>query len=144
MKHREMYGFKFVDAVVRLTDAEDDLSLEVTLLMDTLESEAPALTQDQQRQLFENVMADFGEQPTKAKLFSMLKQSPYYNALQVKFSYAITCHKAQGGQWNCVFIDQGYFTREMLNEDYYRWLYTAITRASEKVYLVGFSDEFFE
>jgi exodeoxyribonuclease-5 len=144
MRHREMYGFKFVDAVVRLTDSEDDLSLEVTLLMDTLESEAPALTQDQQRQLFENVMADFGEQPTKAKLFSMLKQSPYYNALQVKFSYAITCHKAQGGQWDCVFIDQGYFTKDMLNEDYYRWLYTAITRASEKVYLIGFSDEFFE
>ncbi|MCD6065572.1 MAG: hypothetical protein K0S33_398 [Bacteroidetes bacterium] len=144
MRQREMYGFKFVDAVVRLTDSTDDLSLEVTLLMDTLESEAPALTQDQQRMLFENVMTDFGEQPSKSKLFAMLKQSPYYNALQVKFSYAITCHKAQGGQWDCVFIDQGYFTKEMLNEDYYRWLYTAITRASEKVYLVGFSDEFFE
>lgn len=143
-RQREMYGFKFADAIVRLADNAEDMSLEVTLLMDTLESEAPALTREQQQQLFERVMEDFGEQPSKAKLFSMLKESPYYNALQVKFSYAITCHKAQGGQWDCVFIDQGYFTKEMLNEDYYRWLYTALTRASEKVYLVGFSDEFFE
>ncbi len=143
MKYRDIYGFKFVDAVVRLTDVEDEPTMEVTLLLDTLDSEAPALTQEQQRTLFESVMADFGEQPSKGKLFAMLRQSPYFNALQIKFSYAITCHKAQGGQWDCVFIDQGYFTQEMLNEDYFRWLYTAITRASQKVYLIGFTDEFF-
>ncbi len=143
MKYKEIYGFRFVDAIVRLTDVEEEPSMEVTLLLDTLDSEAPALTQEQQRTLFGNVMEDFGEQPSKGKLYAMLKQSPYFNALQIKFSYAITCHKAQGGQWDCVFIDQGYFTQEMLNEDYFRWLYTAVTRATQKVYLIGFSDEFF-
>ncbi|HEY1038041.1 MAG TPA: ATP-dependent helicase, partial [Bacteroidia bacterium] len=143
MKYRDIYGFRFVDAIVRLTDMEGEPSLEVTLMLDTLDSEAPALTQEQQQTLFQNVMEDFGEQSSKSKLYAMLKQSPYYNALQIKFSYAITCHKAQGGQWDCIFIDQGYFTKEMLNEDYFRWLYTAVTRATKKVYLIGFTDEFF-
>lgn len=141
-KQREMYGFRFADAVIKLSDVEDTPTMDVTLLLDTLDSEAPALTQDQQKMLAENIKADFGDSTTR-KPFGFLRQNLYYNALQVKFSYAITCHKAQGGQWDCVFIDLGYFTKEMLNEDYYRWLYTAFTRAKEKVYLIGFTDDFF-
>ena len=142
VKQRELYGFRFADAVVRLTDLEEAPSLEVTLLLDTLDSEAPALTQEQQKKLMENIKADFDEKYSK-RSYGFLRQNLYFNALQVKFSYAITCHKAQGGQWDCVFIDLGYFTKEMLNEDYYRWLYTAFTRAKEKVYLIGFTDDFF-
>jgi exodeoxyribonuclease V len=104
----------------------------------------PSLTKEQQQELFANVMEDVADEPIKGLRMAYLRKNPYFNALQVKFNYAVTCHKAQGGQWPCVFIDQGYLTKEMLNVEYIRWLYTAFTRASEKVYLMNFSDDFFE
>ena len=133
---RSFYGFRFADATLRLPDY-DDLELDVTLLMDTLQAEAPALTQEQQQKLFHAVCADYPELKNRRDLLQRVKQDPYYNALQVKYAYAVTCHKAQGGQWRHVYIDQGYLTPEMLTPDYFRWLYTALTRATEHVFLVN-------
>lgn len=137
---REMYGFRFVDATLRFPDF-DDMEIEATMLMDTLQSEAPALLQEQQRALFDAVCADYPEIKNRIDLLKKVKEDPYYNALQVKFAYAITCHKAQGGQWQHVYIDQGYLTQEMLSPDYFRWLYTALTRATERVYLINWPKE---
>ncbi|MBQ8968685.1 MAG: AAA family ATPase [Bacteroidaceae bacterium] len=137
---RSLYGFRFADATLRFPDFED-MEIETTILLDTLQSEAPALTQEQQTQLFNAVCADYPELHSKRDLMEKVKQDPYYNALQVKFSYAVTCHKAQGGQWQCVFIDQGYVTQDMLTPDYFRWLYTALTRATEQVYLINWPKE---
>ena len=133
---RVLYGFHFADATLRFPDF-DDLELDATILLDTLQSEAPALTQDQQIALFDAVCADYPEITNRRDLMKKIKEDIYFNALQVKYSYAVTCHKAQGGQWQRVFIDQGYVTEDMLSPDYFRWLYTAITRATEAVYLVN-------
>ncbi len=133
---RTLYGFRFVDATLRFPDF-DDLELDATLLLDVLSSEAPALTQEQQKALFDAVCEDYADVTNHRNLMEKIKQDPYYNALQVKYSYAVTCHKAQGGQWQRVFIDQGYVTADMLTPDYFRWLYTALTRATEVVYLVN-------
>ncbi len=141
---RELYGFNFAECIVELCDYPNAPEITLNLLLDSVNTEAPALTKEQQQYLFESVMEDVADQPIKGLRMAYLKKSPYYNALQVKFNYAVTCHKAQGGQWPCVFIDQGYLTKEMLNVEYIRWLYTAFTRASEKVYLMNFSDDFFE
>ena len=140
---KELYGFHFAECVVELSDYQNSPELTVNLLLDSIYTEAPSLTKAQQQQLFEEVMADVADEPVKGKRMAYLKSSPFYNALQVKFNYAVTCHKAQGGQWSSVFIDQGYLTKEMLNVEYIRWLYTALTRATEKVYLINFSDDFF-
>ena len=150
---REMYGFHFADATLFFPDY-DNYELDCTLLLDTLHSEAPALSREQQDRLFTQVMADYeeinvaspGEPPqwkraTKAEKLKAMKEDAYFNALQVKYAYAITCHKAQGGQWANVFIDQGYMTDDMLGPDYFRWLYTAITRATERVFLVNWPKE---
>ena len=137
---RELYGFRFADATLRFPDF-DDMELDATILLDTLQSEAPALTQEQQTQLFNAVCADYPELTNRRDLMEKVKQDPYFNALQVKFAYAVTCHKAQGGQWQRVFVDQGYVTRDMLSPDYFRWLYTALTRATEQVYLVNWPQE---
>ena len=118
----------------------DDMELEATILLDTLHSEAPALTRQQQEALFHAVWEDYPDM-RKAERIKRIKEDIYYNTLQVKHAYAVTCHKAQGGQWQCVFIDQGYVTEDMLSPDYFRWLYTAITRATERVYLVNFQTE---
>ncbi len=136
---RELYGFRFVDATLRFPDY-DDTEIDVTMLLDTLHAEAPALTREQQRDLFENVCADYQEIKNRRKLMEKIKEDPYYNALQVKYAYAVTCHKAQGGQWQHVYIDQGYITEEMLTPDYFRWLYTAITRATEQVFLINWPE----
>ncbi|MCF0196132.1 MAG: AAA family ATPase [Bacteroidaceae bacterium] len=136
---RSLYGFSFADAVLRFPDY-DDMELEATILLDTLHSEAPALTRQQQEALFHAVWEDYPDM-RKAERIKRIKEDIYYNALQVKHAYAVTCHKAQGGQWQCVFIDQGYVTEDMLSPDYFRWLYTAITRATERVYLVNFQTE---
>ncbi|MBO4612009.1 MAG: AAA family ATPase [Bacteroidaceae bacterium] len=133
---RVLYGFHFADVTLRFPDF-DDLELDATILLDTLQSEAPALTQDQQIALFDAVCADYPEITNRRDLMKKIKEDIYFNALQVKYSYAVTCHKAQGGQWQRVFIDQGYVTEDMLSPDYFRWLYTAITRATEAVYLVN-------
>jgi len=141
---REMHGFRFADATIRLIDYPDEIDLEVKLLLDTLTSEAPALSYEQNKALYQSVLIDYIEEPNKSKRNAMIKKDPFMNALQVKFAYAVTCHKAQGGQWPAVFVDQGYFTNEMLDKEYLRWLYTAITRASKHLFLVNFSDDFFE
>lgn len=144
VRRKELYGFNFAECIVKLSDYENIPELTVNLLLDSIYTEVPSLTKDQQQELFANVMEDAADEPIKGLRMAYLRKNPYFNALQVKFNYAVTCHKAQGGQWPCVFIDQGYLTKEMLNVEYIRWLYTAFTRASERVYLMNFSDDFFE
>jgi exodeoxyribonuclease-5 len=144
IRRKELYGFNFAECIVKLSDYENTPELTLNLLLDSIYTEVPSLTKDQQQELFSNVMEDVADEPIKGLRMAYLRKNPYFNALQVKFNYAVTCHKAQGGQWPCVFIDQGYLTKEMLNVEYIRWLYTAFTRASEKVYLMNFSDDFFE
>lgn len=130
----EQHGFRFAEVTLSFPDY-DDYELTATVLLDTLMSESPALTRDQQSRLFESVMADYADIPHKADRFKKLKEDRYYNALQVKFAYAVTCHKAQGGQWAHVYIDQGYVSDEDLS--YAHWLYTAFTRATKQLYLVN-------
>lgn len=137
---REMYGFRFADVVLTFPDY-DDLELEVKVLLDTLHSDTPALTREQSEHLFNAVQEDYKDITVKRERVKKLKEDPYYNALQVKYAYAVTCHKAQGGQWKRVFIDQGYMTEDMLTPDYFRWLYTAFTRATETLYLVNWPKE---
>ena len=137
---RQFYGFRFADATLRFPDY-DNIELDVTVLLDTLQSEAPALTRQQQEQLFNAVWEDYPEIKDKRERMKRLRQDPYYNALQIKYAYAVTCHKAQGGQWQHVYIDQGYITEDMLTPDYFRWLYTALTRATEKIFLVNWPKE---
>ncbi len=137
---RELYGFRFADVTLRFPDY-DNMELDVTVLLDTLQSEAPSLTRQQQEQLFNAVWEDYPEIRDKRERMKRLRQDPYYNALQIKYAYAVTCHKAQGGQWQHVYIDQGYITEDMLSSDYFRWLYTALTRATEKVFLVNWPKE---
>lgn len=137
---REMYGFRFADVVLRFPDY-DDLELEVTLLLDTLHSDAPSLPREEGERLFAAVAEDYAHLLTKRERIKKIKEDPYYNALQVKYAYAVTCHKAQGGQWQRVFVDQGYMTEDMISSDYFRWLYTAFTRATETLYLVNWPKE---
>ena len=131
-----MYGFHFADCELAFPDY-DDLLVDATVLLDTLHSEAPALTREQQDSLFTRVLEDYADVSTKSERMKKMKEDPYFNALQVKYAYAVTCHKAQGGQWSQIFIDQGYMTEEMLGPDYFRWLYTAITRATHTVHFVN-------
>ena len=132
----ELYGFRFAEVTMQLPDY-DDFELTATICLDTLTSEAPALTHEQQEQLYNAVMEDYADIPQKAERIKKMKTDGYYNALQVKFAYAVTCHKAQGGQWAHVYLDQGYMTDDMLTPDYIHWLYTAFTRATEQLYLVN-------
>ncbi|MCR5043978.1 MAG: AAA family ATPase [Bacteroidaceae bacterium] len=140
---RNFYGFTFVDATLEFPDF-DNFQMELTVLTDTLQSEAPALNKEQQDTLYNNIMEDYAGDPTlrsKQDRLKALRQDPYYNALQIKYAYAVTCHKAQGGQWINVFIDQGYITEDMLTPEYFRWLYTAITRATTRVFFVNWPKE---
>ena len=132
----ELYGFRFAEVTMTFPDY-DDYELTATVLLDTLTSESAALTREQQEQLFNAVMEDYADIPVKADRIAKLKTDRYYNALQVKFAYAVTCHKAQGGQWAHIYLDQGYMTDDMLTPDYIHWLYTAFTRATEKLFLVN-------
>lgn len=132
----ELYGFRFAEVTLSFPDY-DDYELTATTLLDTLTSEAPALTREQQEKLYQAIMEDYADIPLKQDRLKKLKEDRYYNALQVKFAYAATCHKAQGGQWAHVYVDQGYMTDDMLSVDYLRWLYTAFTRATERLYLVN-------
>ena len=135
----EMHGFRFADVTLTFPDY-DNSELTARVILDTLTSEAPALTREQQEHLFNKVMEDYADLPFKADRVKALKSDQYYNALQIKYGYAVTCHKAQGGQWAHVYIDQGYMTDDMLTPDYIHWLYTAMTRATEKVFLVNWPD----
>lgn len=135
-RHIELYGFRFATILIQFPDY-DNYEITVTALLDTLQSEAPALTHDQQEKLFRGVEEDNMDVPLKADRMKAVRQDPYYNALQVKYAYAVTCHKAQGGQWEHVYVDQGYMTDDMLTPDYIHWLYTAFTRARSKLFLVN-------
>ena len=132
----EQHGFRFAEVTLSFPDY-DGYELTATVLLDTLSSEAPALTREQQQQLYERVLADYADIPKKSERMKKVKEDRYYNALQVKFAYAVTCHKAQGGQWEHVYIDQGYMTEEMLSPEYCHWLYTAFTRATDQLFLVN-------
>ncbi len=139
-REREMYGFRFADVVLRFPDY-NDVELEVKLLLDTLHTDAPALPKEMNDKLFYSVLEDYADITIKRERMKKMKADPHYNALQVKYAYAVTCHKAQGGQWKRVFLDQGYMTEDMLSPDYFRWLYTAFTRATETLYLVNWPEE---
>ncbi len=133
---RGLYGFRFADVWLRFPDY-DDYEIKVTLMLDTLMSESASLTRTQGEALFNAVLDDYQDVPLKADRMKRVRDDMYYNALQVKYAYAVTCHKAQGGQWAHVYVDQGYMTDDMLTPDYIHWLYTAFTRATEKLYLVN-------
>lgn len=137
---RELYGFRFADVLLRFPDY-DDYELEATVLLDTLHSESPALTREESNRLFEAVMDDYAHISQKKERYQQLRLDPHFNALQVKYAYAVTCHKAQGGQWSCIYLDQGYLPPDLTAIDYYRWLYTAFTRATEQIYLVNWPEE---
>ena len=139
-REREMYGFRFADVTLRFPDY-NDMELEATVLLDTLHTESPALPKEMNDKLFYAVLEDYADITVKRERMKKMKSDPYYNALQVKYAYAVTCHKAQGGQWKRVFLDQGYMTEDMLSPDYFRWLYTAFTRATETLYLVNWPKE---
>jgi exodeoxyribonuclease V len=139
----ELYGLRFADVTIRLVDYPAEPTLDVKILLDVLMAETPALPEEAQKKLFSAVLDEFNDIPQRALRMEKVRTDPHYNALQVKFSYALTCHKTQGGQWQHVFIDQGYLKEDMIDYEYLRWLYTALTRASHKVYLLGFQDKFF-
>lgn len=135
----EQYGFRFADATLRFADY-DDFELECRVLLSTLQSESPSLTTAESNLLYEQVLADYQHILTKKERFKALRQDPYYNALQIKYAYAVTCHKAQGGQWARVYVDQGFIPDDATGASYLRWLYTAFTRTTERVYLVNWKD----
>ena len=140
-RHTEMYGFRFADVTMRLTDY--DMEIDARLLLDSLYTDNQQSVNALNQRLLETVAEDYADVTNKRKFWEEMRKNGYYNALQVKFAYAITCHKAQGGQWEHVFVDQGYLTEENVDRGYLQWLYTAFTRATGKLYLVNFSDFFF-
>lgn len=144
LKFEELYGFRFADVTVRLIDYPEENDITLKICLDTLMVDGPSLTQKDNQRLFDEIMKDYEDIPSRRRRIDNVKNSPYFNALQVKFAYALTCHKTQGGQWETVFIDQGYIKKENINGEYYRWLYTAITRSTKKLYLLNFNDLFFE
>jgi len=141
-KFEERYGFRFADMVLKFPDY--NLETEAKVMMDVLHLDTPALPSDKNKELYQNILADYINIKTRRKQFEAVKKNPYFNALQIKFAYAVTCHKAQGGQWERVFIDQGMFNRNEITIDYLRWFYTALTRSTDKVYLVNFSEDWFK
>ena len=139
---KELYGFKFAEVELRMIDYPNMAPFETVLLLDTISSESPSLTYEESNKLYQAVKEDYADEKSKYKQFLAIKKNIYFNALQVKFSYAMTCHKSQGGQWKTVFIEQPYLPNGV-SKEYFRWLYTAVTRTQEKLYLIGFKDEFF-
>lgn len=139
-RERELYGFRFADVLLRFLDYDDE-EIEVTVLLDTLHSETSSLTREQWDKLFSAVEEDYSDVTVRRERLKKMKQDVYLNALQVKYAYALTCYKAQGGQWRHVYVDQGTMTDDMLSEEYYRWLYTAFTRATERLFLVNWPDK---
>lgn len=139
---KELYGFRFAEVKVQMVDYPKLKPFETVVMLDTLESNNPSLTYEESNSLYQEVMKDYEEEKSKYKKFLKVKNNKYFNALQIKFSYAMTCHKSQGGQWNTIFVEQPYLPNGP-DKDYLRWLYTAVTRAQEKLYLIGFKDDFF-
>ncbi|TJY34015.1 ATP-dependent DNA helicase [Pontimicrobium aquaticum] len=140
---KELYNFRFAEVKVRMVDYPKMRPFETVLMLDTINLETPSLPYEEANKLYQEVLKDYEDETSSYKKFLKVKNNKYLNALQVKFSYAITCHKSQGGQWHTVFVEQPYLP-EGINRDYLRWLYTAVTRAKEKLYLIGFKDDFFE
>lgn len=142
-RFEDFYGFRFADAELTFPDY-DNLELSCKILLNTLESESPSLTRDESNRLYHEVSADYADIASKAKRFKQVKENPHFNAMQIKFAYAVTCHKAQGGQWRCIFIDKMLFGEEEMSRSLMQWLYTAITRATEKLYFINFDERFFD
>ena len=140
-KYEERYGFRFAEMTLWFPDLE--FEVESKVMIDVLHLDTPSLPAEKNSELFHNVLADYLHLTTRRKQYEAVRSDPWFNALQIKFAYAVTCHKAQGGQWERVFIDQGMFNKKEISMDYLRWFYTALTRATDKVYLVNFSDDFF-
>jgi len=140
---KELYGFRFAEVKVRMVDYPKMPTFETTLMLDTITVEAPSLPYEDSNKLYQEVLKDYENESSKYRKFLKVKNNPFFNALQVKFSYAMTCHKSQGGQWNTVFVEQPYLPNG-IDKEYLRWLYTAVTRAKEKLYLISFKDDFFE
>ena len=140
--YEEQHGYRFADVVIRLADY-GEVEVEAKLMLDTLYIDRASLSTEQNKNLFYSIMEDYAEIKNKKERIGQIREDPYFNALQVKFAYAVTCHKAQGGQWRNVFVDQGYLRDDMINREYLRWLYTAFTRATDKLFLVNFNDSFF-
>lgn len=140
--YKELYGFRFAEVTIKLPDYQNT-ELKLIIMLDTLMIETAALPTEKNKELFFSVLEDYSEEKTKKKKYQKVKEDKYFNALQVKFAYAVTCHKSQGGQWKNVYIDAGFLTNEMIDKEYFRWLYTAFTRATEKLYLINFDDRYF-
>lgn len=140
----EMYGFRFAEAVIRLVDYPDHPEIEVKLLLNTITAETPALSSQDNQRFFEEVLKDYEDIPERRRRMEKVKNNPWFNALQVKFAYALTCHKTQGGQWETIFIDQPWLPENKIDKELLRWLYTAVTRATKQVFLVNFKEEFFK
>ncbi len=144
IKHfEEMYDFRFADVELSFTDYQDEPNIEAKILLDTLNSNSPSLTEEESRKLFSAIEEDYMDIPNRRERYKEMKKNPWFNALQVKFAYALTCHKTQGGQWSTVFIDSSFNLKDTLEMEDLRWLYTALTRAQERVYFVNFSEMFF-
>ena len=143
-KTEEMYGFHFADVTIRLVDYPNAKEVEIKVILDSLDVEAPAMSFVENNRLYNAVMEDYADIPQKGKRIEKVKANPYFNAVQIKFAYALTCHKTQGGQWHTVFVDQGYVTEERMDIEYLRWMYTALTRATDRVFLINFPEKLIE
>ncbi len=141
--YKNLYGFKFAEVKLRMIDYPEQIPFETVILLDTLQSESPSLTYKESNKLYQEIALDYADERSKYKVMLAIKNNKYFNALQVKFSYAMTCHKSQGGQWENVFIEQPYLPNGQ-DISYLRWLYTAVTRAQKKLFLIGFKEEYFE
>jgi exodeoxyribonuclease-5 len=144
IKRMELHGFEFARVIVNFVNYKAQQDVELIIHIESLIVEGPSIPQDRMKELFYSVERDYAYIRTKKKRYEAILSDPYFNAIQVKYAYAVTCHKSQGGQWSDVYIDQGYITKDKLGTDYYRWLYTALTRATKKVYLVNFTNDYFE
>ncbi|MBQ7490178.1 MAG: AAA family ATPase [Bacteroidales bacterium] len=142
-KTQELYGFRFADITARLCDYRDYPTVDIKIILESLQSEGPSMSGEQNNALYQAVAEDYADIADKRKRYMAIKNDPFLNAVQIKFSYALTCHKTQGGQWKVIFIDQGFIPETGLDKEYLRWLYTALTRATRKVYLINFKDEMF-
>jgi exodeoxyribonuclease-5 len=140
----EQYGFRFANVTVRMIDYPNEPDLEVKILLESILSDSASLPSARFRELYDAISEEYSFEPNRKKRNEMIRKNSYYQALQVKFANAVTCHKSQGGQWDVVFVEQGYLTEEMINLEYLRWLYTALTRAKKELYLVNFNENFFE
>jgi exodeoxyribonuclease-5 len=143
-REEEVHGFRFVTVELQLLDYEEQPPFEAKIFLDTLHSSSPSLSQEDNRKLYDAVSQDYQYIKTKKARLEAIRQDIYLNALQVKFAYALTCHKSQGGQWKAVFINQGFLPEDQLNREFIRWLYTAVTRATDEVFMMNFHAQFFE